>query len=54
MKPGTKLRLRGLGFPAVKAGQSPGDLYAVIQLAVPAELSSEQRGAAEELRRQGL
>jgi curved DNA-binding protein len=46
---GQKLRLKGKGFPNVKG--SPGDLYTVVQIKVPKELSSKEKEMFEELRR---
>lgn len=48
VKPGTKIRLKGLGFPTPgKAGR--GDLYAVADLSVPDKLSKQQQTAVEAL-----
>ena len=50
---GRKLRLRGRGLPALKAGATGaprGDLYAVLQIMLPAD-SPEARSAAESLQR---
>jgi curved DNA-binding protein len=41
VKPGTKIRLRGLGFPKL-AKVPQGDLFAVIEYDVPKELSEAQ------------
>lgn len=51
VKPGTKIRLRGLGFPA-KSGQ--GDLFAVVEYDIPKPLSEEQQQAVETLKEAGL
>ncbi|RMX04158.1 J domain-containing protein [Corticibacter populi] len=40
-QPGRKLRVKGRGLPA----REPGDLYLVVQLAVPAPVTEEQRAA---------
>ena len=49
MQPGQKIRLRGFGVTA--SGRRPaGDLYAVIEVAVPKTLSAEQRALIEQLR----
>jgi len=45
---GRKLRLRGEGFP--KRGGKAGDLFVRLMIAVPEELSDEQRAAVEALR----
>ena len=56
---GAKLRLRGKGVPD-PAGAAPGDLYAVVQIRVPRNLSPEaqarleaalEAGAGDDLRR---
>ncbi|OYU42537.1 MAG: hypothetical protein CFE44_23435 [Burkholderiales bacterium PBB4] len=49
---GKKLRLRGRGLPAKwRQGAPRGDLYARIAIAVPARLSTEERGLMEQLAR---
>jgi curved DNA-binding protein len=57
VKPGTqsgsKIRLKGFGVPA-RAGKANGDLYAVIDIEVPQELSEEQKDLIEKLRDEGL
>jgi curved DNA-binding protein len=45
---GARLRLKGRGLP--RADGSRGDLYAVIRIAVPTELSPDERKAYEALR----
>jgi DnaJ-class molecular chaperone len=45
---GTKLRLRGKGVPSPSGGP-PGDLYAVVQIRVPRNLSPEAAEALERL-----
>jgi curved DNA-binding protein len=52
VKPGTKLRLRELGFPTSHG--SRGDFYAVISYEVPESLSTEQVSKIEDLARMGL
>lgn len=53
MQPGQKIRLRGFGVAA--SGNHPaGDLFAVIEVAVPKNLTDHQRQLMEELRDQGL
>ncbi len=53
VKPGTqsgsKIRLKGFGVPG-RPGKQAGDLYAVIEIAVPGELSDKQRKLLEKLR----
>jgi len=57
VKPGTqsgsKIRLKGFGVPG-RPGKQAGDLYAVIEIAVPDELSDKQRKLLEKLREQEL
>lgn len=48
VKTGTKIRLKGLGFPIL--GQSTrGDFYAVVELDIPSTLTDAQRQAVEGL-----
>jgi len=53
VKPGTqngsKIRLKGFGVPG-RTGKQAGDLYAVIEVAVPVELNKEQKGLLEKFR----
>ncbi len=51
-KPGTKLRLKGLGLP--KEGGRRGDLYVQIGLQIPQRLNKKQREALERLVQVGL
>ena len=44
---GTKIRLRGLGFPDVKGG-SPGDLYAEVRVQLPVPMDERTRKWAAE------
>jgi len=46
---GQVFRLRGRGLPATRKGGEPGDLYAVVDIAVPHVLSEEQRRHYEAL-----
>jgi DnaJ-class molecular chaperone len=48
---GMKLRLRGLGLPALSPKDAAGDLYVVIDVALPRSLSDATRKAYEELAR---
>jgi DnaJ-class molecular chaperone len=50
-QPGLKLRLRGLGLPALSPKDAPGDLYVVIDVALPRSLNDATRRAYEELAR---
>ena len=45
---GQKLRLKGKGMPNARG--TPGDLYAVVQIKVPRELSGKEKQIFEELR----
>ena len=51
--PGTKIRLKSLGFPD-REGGGRGDLFAVVTLDVPQHLSKPQREAVEQLKEAGL
>lgn len=50
-KPGSKLRLKGLGFPH---GHARGDLYVILQPKFPTKLTPEQRELLEKLKDLGL
>ena len=52
VKAGTRIRLRGLGFTDAQGQQH--DLYAVVDLDIPKELSQEQLKAVETLAEAGL
>jgi curved DNA-binding protein len=47
---GRTFRLRGLGMPDLKAPDTRGDLYAELAVALPTNLSAEERRLFEELR----
>ncbi len=49
VKPGTKVRLKGLGFPIPGSSQR-GDFHVIVELDIPKELSNEQRELVESLR----
>ncbi len=49
--PGRKLRLKGKGIPGGAAGMAPGDLYVVLQIAMPPAADDAQRQAWQELAR---
>lgn len=53
VKPGTRVRLRGLGFPR-PGGKGRGDFHAVVDLDLPTQLTEEQKKAVEQLRSLGL
>ena len=48
VKPGTRVRLKGLGFPH-PGKESRGDFYVVVELEIPKTLTQAQRHAAEAL-----
>ena len=50
-QPGQKLRLRGLGLPALSGKGSAGDLFVVVDVALPRSLTDATRKAYEELAR---
>ncbi len=52
IKPGAKLRLRGLGLPL--EGGRQGDLYVILQPKIPEKLTSEQRSLIERLKSTGI
>lgn len=52
VKAGTKIRLKGIGFPIASGGQ--GDLYAVVDLDVKKDLNSAQKHAVEAMQEAGL
>ena len=54
VKPGTKIRLRGLGFPSPQKNGDSGDLFAVVKIGVPKGLSAEQQKAVLALQASGL
>lgn len=47
---GRKLRLSGKGMPNLRNKDERGDLYAIVQISVPTDLTEEQRELAEQLR----
>ena len=53
MQPGQKIRLRGFGV-AASGKREAGDLYAIIEVAVPKSLSVEQRDLLKKLKDVGL
>lgn len=48
VKPGTKVRLKGLGFP-VMGREARGDLYVVVELSLPTQLTPSQKTAVSAL-----
>ncbi len=53
MQGGGKIRLKGFGVPAHKS-RPQGDLYAVIEVAVPQKLTDKQKNLLEKLKKEGL
>lgn len=53
IQPGTKIRLKGLGFPHM-GSTGKGDLYVKVGLKVPELLTPEQKGLIEKLADKGL
>ena len=54
VRPGTKMRLRGLGFPAAPGESQPGDLLATVEISLPGTLTDAQRAVVEQLAALGL
>jgi curved DNA-binding protein len=54
VKPGTKLRLKELGFPDPQKRAPRGDFFAVIDVIIPSQLSEQQHSLVEELQKAGL
>ena len=50
-QPGQKFRLTGRGMPALRANQSPGDLYVQVKVELPKKLTDKQRQLFEELKK---
>ena len=48
-QPGQVFRLKGKGMPAPRPRASSGDLFAIVQVAIPKRLSKERRGHYEAL-----
>lgn len=53
IQPGTKVRLKGLGFPQM-GKQERGDMYVRIQVQVPEDLNERQQELVEQLAAEGL
>ena len=53
MQPGQKIRLRGFGVGA-SGKQTAGDLYAIIEVAVPKHITAEQKELLKKLKDAGL
>jgi curved DNA-binding protein len=50
---GSKIRLKDFGVPG-RPGKQTGDLYAVIEVEVPKELTKEQKDLLEKLKEEGI
>jgi curved DNA-binding protein len=53
IQPGTKIRLKGFGFPHM-GKTAKGDLYVKVNAKVPMELTEAQKKLLEELSAMGL
>ena len=53
IQPGTKIRLKGFGFPHM-GGSDRGDLFVRVGISVPEQLDGPQRKLIEELAKKGL
>jgi len=53
MRAGGKIRLKGFGVPG-RGKSAPGDLFAVIEVEVPAKVTAAQKKLLEKLREEGL
>ncbi len=51
-QPGQRFRLKGKGMPGLSEPRKHGDLYAVVQVEIPRQLSKEARELFEQLRNQ--
>ena len=48
---GQKFRLRGQGMPVLNRPKERGDLYAVVEIRLPAQITSQERELFEQLRK---
>jgi curved DNA-binding protein len=53
-KNGKTMRLRGMGMPVYEEPTKRGDMFVVLHVDVPAQLTEEQRALVEQLRNLGL
>ena len=54
LAPGTKIRLKGYGFPSLSGNHEKGDLFVVVKYDLPKTLTSQQRQQIEGLKSVGL
>ncbi|NRA44694.1 MAG: DnaJ domain-containing protein [Oligoflexales bacterium] len=54
VSPGTKIRLRGLGFQSPRNPGQKGDLFGIVKLEIPQNLDANQRKVVEQLQEAGL
>ena len=54
LSPGSKMRLRGFGFPHVSYKSEKGDLFVQVNCALPKNLTASQKKEAEQMRQVGL
>jgi len=54
IQPGTRIRLKGLGFPRMGTSSGRGDFYVRIGVRVPEQLTAQQRALLEELAKKGV
>ena len=54
VKAGTKIRLKGLGFPKVGKTHDKGDFYAIVEVTLPSSLDASQHEAVLRLQDVGL
>ena len=54
VKPGTKIRLKGLGFPILGRQTAVGNFYIKIEYTIPKQITGEQKKAIEHLQQIGL
>ena len=54
VQPGTKIRLKEQGFPVHGSKDRRGDLYGIVTIEIPKELTQDQKKIIEELKELGL
>lgn len=53
VQPGTRIRLKGMGFP-IRGSGGLGDLYGIVQVEIPRSITDDQRKLIETLKDSGL